>query len=365
MAGGSLLLKVELVWLESGCRPTFRMTLKPAENVPLAPLTTLGIGGPARFFINAKSEEDVFAGLEHSRVNALPVFILGGGSNILVSDEGFDGLVIQVGLKGVEANDNIVTAASGEDWDGFVEHCVANDLAGVECLSGIPGFVGGTPVQNVGAYGQEVSETIIAVRCFDRENSRIVTLKNDQCGFTYRTSIFNTTERDRYVVLSVTYQLVSGGRPKLAYRDLIERFGDTAQTLDEVRDAVINIRKEKSMVIDASDPNSRSAGSFFKNPIVDTEKLDAITGQMGKVPFFEFGDKFKVPAAWLIEKAGFCKGYEYANVGLSAHHVLAIINRGGGTAREVLELKDTIQNKVNDLFGIVLSPEPLFIGFNN
>ncbi len=338
------------------------MSLELKENVSLAPLTTLGIGGPARFFLLAESEEDVADGLAHAREKGVDVFILGGGSNILVADDGFDGLVIQIALKGIESDDGFVTASAGEDWDSFVDHCVSNDLAGVECLSGIPGLVGGTPVQNVGAYGQEVAETITSVRCLDRRTKETVTLDNEQCGFTYRTSIFNSSERDRYVVLRVRFALVKNGRPKIAYRDLVEHFGDNEPSLRDVRDAVIDIRRQKSMVIDAADLNSRSAGSFFKNPIVEKEKLGEMLAGSGKVPFFEFGDKFKIPAAWLIEKAGFSKGFEYGNVGLSANHVLAIVNRGGGTASEILELKDMIQNKVNGMFGIMLTPEPLFVG---
>lgn len=353
--------------------------MKIEENVPLAPLTTLGIGGAAHYFIRAETEEDVIAALAHARENDLKVFVLGGGSNLLVSDDGFNGLVLQVALKGIiggnasvneRADDACgtlvhtrVSARAGEDWDGFVEHCVNNNLAGVECLSGIPGFVGGTPVQNVGAYGQEVSETIVSVRCIDRVSGEIVELSNADCGFSYRTSIFNSTERDRYVVLSVTYQLIHNGGSKVAYKDLINFFDGGKPTLKEVRDAVLKIRREKSMVIDANDPNSRSAGSFFKNPVVEISKLEEIKQSHPNAPHFAFGDKVKIPAAWLIENAGFYKGYVLGNAGISINHTLALINRGNATAAEIIALKDMIQTAVAAKFGITLVPEPMFVGF--
>lgn len=353
-------------------------TFKLQENVPLAPLTTLGIGGNARYFVRAETEAAVAEAVEFADANKLALFILGGGSNILVSDDGFGGLVMQIALKGVSesygstldgssetvSSESVtVTAAAGEDWDAFVAHCVEYGLAGVECLSGIPGFVGGTPVQNVGAYGQEVAEAIVAVRCFDRANRRFVTLSNAECGFSYRTSIFNSTERERYIVLSVTYALRPGGKPKMVYRDLIEHFDGEQPSLVEVREAVLKIRRSKSMVIDDGDPNSRSAGSFFKNPIVEISKLDEIRSRFERVPHFDFGDRVKIPAAWLIENAGFHKGFDLGNAGISTNHTLALVNRGGATAAEMLELKEEIQKGVAAKFGIELQPEPVFVGF--
>jgi UDP-N-acetylmuramate dehydrogenase len=341
------------------------MPLNIKENVSLSPLTTLGIGGAARQFLYAENEDDVAAGLRQASDHGMPVFILGGGSNILVSDQGFDGLVMQIGLKGIDRKGSVVTTASGEDWDPFVAYCVDNDLGGVECMSGIPGFVGGTPVQNVGAYGQEVAETIVEVRCVDRLSGGIVTLSNADCGFTYRTSIFNTTDRDRYIVTAVTFDLTQDGKPKIAYRDLADRFDGKEATLREVREAVIEIRRAKSMVIDPSDPNSRSAGSFFKNAIVTAEKLESLKAELGKVPSFEFGDQFKIPAAWLIETAGFHKGFTMGNTGISSNHSLAIVNRGDAKASDIVALKDRIQSVVEEKFGIVLHPEPVFVGFDN
>jgi UDP-N-acetylmuramate dehydrogenase len=345
------------------------------ENVPLAPLTTLKVGGPARFFVRAESETQVVDALRHAKASSLDVFVLGGGSNILVSDGGFDGLVVQIGIKGIRMSSPAavaggsdlvyLTAQAGEDWDAFVEYCVARDLAGIECLSGIPGFLGGTPVQNVGAYGQEVSETIVGVRCIDRTSGEIVELANAECGFTYRKSIFNSTARERYIVLGVTFELVRRGEPKIVYKDLRDHFADHRPTLGETREAVLRIRRSKSMVIEAGDPNSSSAGSFFKNPIVDVSQLDTIRDLEGPVPHFPAGEsKVKIPAAWLIERSGFEKGFQLGNAGISTRHSLAIVNRGNATAAEIVALKVRIQEKVGQKFGILLQPEPVFIGFD-
>jgi UDP-N-acetylmuramate dehydrogenase len=335
------------------------------DNVPLAPLTTLQVGGPARYFVRAESEDHVIEAFDFARANDLNVFILGGGSNILVSDNGFDGLVLQIASKGISqvANDTLVVAA-GEDWDSFVSYSINENFAGIECLSGIPGTVGGTPVQNVGAYGQEVAETITAVRCFDRVGGHIVELSNERCGFSYRSSIFNTTERDRYIVLSVTYRLVEHGEPKIAYKDLVEHFMGSTPTLAEARDAVLSIRRSKSMVIDRDDPNRRSAGSFFKNPIVDRSKYDEIARDSADaVPHFPASQTaVKIPAAWLIEHSGFHKGFVMGNAGISSNHTLAIINRGGANAAEIIALKNAIQSAVSSKFGIDLVPEPFFVG---
>ena len=339
------------------------------ENILLAPLTTFKIGGAARFFVEAKSEDEIISAFKFAEENELPLFVLGGGSNVLISDEGFDGLVLQVSLKGIEIKKNIVTAKAGEDWDEFVKFCVDSKLAGIECLSGIPGFVGGTPVQNVGAYGQEVSETIETVRAFDRKTKEILELTNADCKFAYRTGIFNTTEKNRFIILAVSFKLIPDGEPKIVYKDLHERYGHRKPTLSAVRKAVLKIRRSKSMVIDEKDPNSQSAGSFFKNPIVSNEEYQLIsqnaeTNDTEDVPKFRVDEnKVKIPAAWLIEKSGFQKGFQFGNVGLSTNHALAIINFGGATAREVLALKNEIQKSVKEKFGIDLQPEPIFVGF--
>ena len=368
------------------------------KNISLAPLTTLKIGGPARFFVRAETEQQVIDAFNFARENQLELFILGGGSNILVSDTGFDGLVVQIALKGILSEPPAIaggltlpgempiarnnhhaiaggsdplqtariTVSAGEDWDEFVEYCVEKDLAGIECMSGIPGFVGGTPVQNVGAYGQEVSETIVAVRCLDRTSGEILQLMNADCGFGYRTSIFNTSMRDRFIVLSVTYALTQGGEPKIVYKDLKNVFDYRTPSMAETREAVLRIRRAKSMVIDANDPNSQSAGSFFKNPIVKKEKIAEIKAKMKieNVPHFTIDENLvKIPAAWLIEGAGFRKGYAKGNVGLSTKHTLAIVNRGTASAQEIVNFMNEVQLKVENDFGIELKPEPVFIGF--
>lgn len=338
------------------------------EQVSLAPFTTLKIGGPARYFVKAESDEDVAAGLNFASDKGLPVFILGGGSNILVADSGFDGVVVHVEMRGLSVGDDVdgrvvVRAAAGEAWDDFVARCVERRLAGVENLSGIPGSVGGTPVQNVGAYGQEVSETIVEVRCFDRSTGQIVSLSNADCGFSYRRSIFNTTVRDRFVVLEVAFAVEQDGRPNLGYKDLERYFEGRTPDLAEVRAAVLSIRGAKSMVINENDRNSRSAGSFFKNPVVDRAKFASICADEGEVPSFPAGEMIKLPAAWLIERAGFEKGFSLGNAGISENHTLALVNRGGAAAAEILELKSLIQVAVNARFGIDLEPEPIFVGF--
>jgi UDP-N-acetylmuramate dehydrogenase len=344
------------------------------ENVPLAPFTTLRIGGMARYFVSATSEDEVMAAFDFAESRDLRLFVLGGGSNILVADTGFDGLVLQVAPKGIfewrEGEGTVyITAQAGEDWDEFVAFCVSKNLQGIECLSGIPGFVGGTPVQNVGAYGQEVSETIVSVRVFDRKRRQILTLSNADCGFAYRTSIFNTAARDIFIVLAVTYALKVGGSPKIAYKDLHNVFGERFPSLTETRDAVLKIRRAKSMVIDEADPNSCSAGSFFKNPVISQEEfahVQKVSEQMGfgLVPTFPATNgRVKVPAAWLIERTGFSKGYKKGKAGLSANHTLAVINLGDATAADVLALKEEIEDRVKGVFSISISPEPVFIGF--
>lgn len=348
------------------------------STVVLAPFTTLGVGGPARYFLQANIETEIIAGLEFASTQKLPVFVLGGGSNVLISDSGFDGLVIHIRMDRtgdrfktdeLEASrvggwSRRITAGAGENWDDFVQFCVENHLAGVECLSGIPGTVGGTPVQNVGAYGQDVSETIDSVGCIDRETFRSVRFTNRECGFSYRKSIFNSYFIDRYIVYDVTYELIVGGKPKIAYTDLSEFFGSRVPDLGEMREAVIGIRQAKSMVIDANDPNSKSVGSFFKNPILSDRQFNKLRSEYPGVPGFVVANgQFKIPAAWLIENAGFVKGFRIGNAGISTKHSLAIINYGNASAAEIIDLAKAIQNEVKRRFDIELAPEPVFIGF--
>lgn len=342
--------------------------IKLRRDVKLAPLTTLGVGGKASLFLTARTEADVSAAVKLTDGEGIELFVLGGGSNVLVSDDGFDGLVLKMHIRGtsvIDAMDGMVRikANAGEDWDGLVEDCVQKNLAGIECLSGIPGLVGGTPIQNVGAYGQEVSETIESVRCYDRQERRVVSLTNAECGFAYRTSIFNSTDRGRYIVLSVNFVLRQGGEPTIAYKDLKDRFGDNRPTLQEVRNTVLSIRRSKSMVIDESDPNSKSAGSFFKNPVVENGRFDEMQADFGTIPHFPFEGRVKIPAAWLIDKSGFGKGYVMGNAGISTKHNLALINRGKARAKEIVALQEHITDEVRDKFDIVLAPEPVFVGF--
>ena len=337
------------------------------ENVLLAPLTTIGIGGPARFFLRATSVDELREGLAWAEDRK--VFILGGGSNLLISDAGFDGLVIHLDLRGitVESEDEhaMVKVAAGEPWDGFVAHAVANGWAGVECLSGIPGSTGATPIQNVGAYGQEVAETIARVEALDRTTGTVVWFTNRDCRFGYRSSLFKNYERERYVVLSVTFRLKRNGCATIRYPELqkyVDERGVSVEDLQGVRESVIAIRKRKGMVLDPTDPDTRSDGSFFMNPILSVSEYEAFARIAPDAPHFPSGDEVKLSAAWLIEHAGFHKGFVHGNVGLSTKHSLAVINRGGGTAREVVELVRMIQQKVREEFGVEMHPEPNFVG---
>ncbi|HYP50433.1 MAG TPA: UDP-N-acetylmuramate dehydrogenase [Pyrinomonadaceae bacterium] len=354
------------------------MGFEVIENYALAPLTTLKVGGAARFFVRAKDENEIAEAVNFARKRDLPIFVLGGGSNVLISDEGFDGLVLKIANRGIEVvreeNNVRITAQAGEDWDEFVHFCVEENLAGVECLSGIPGSVGGTPVQNVGAYGQEVAETIVCVRVLERASGKFFDLSNADCCFAYRSSIFNTTERDRFIVLAVSFVLQPNGEPAIRSKDLQQFFALEKPNLKETRDAVLQIRRAKSMVIATDDPNSQSAGSFFKNPVVETEKFARIAEIAHRLkfienkslpPHFPAGENsVKIPAAWLIEKAGFQKGYTKNNrAGISSNHTLAIVNRGAANASDILDLAKEIQLRVWEVFGVELKPEPVFVGF--
>ncbi len=347
------------------------------ENIPLAPLTTFRIGGPARFFVEAKSRAEVQEAVAFSRARNQPLFILGGGSNLLVSDSGFPGLVLKIAIPGIEqrpgTNDEgkvLFELGAGESWDRFVSHAVLAECAGVECLSGIPGSVGGTPVQNVGAYGQEVSQTIESVEVFDLKDGQIRELCREACGFAYRSSIFNTTERGRFIILRVIYALTPGGEPRIAYADLQRHFAgrETRPNLAETREAVRHIRALKGMLITPGDPDSQSAGSFFKNPVLSEEQHEDLRRRAVArgltIPAYPALEKSrKISAAWLVEHSGFSRGYGSGHVGISSKHSLAIINRGEATAAEVLALKDQIQQRVQEIWGVALEPEPVMVGF--
>ncbi|MGB9408061.1 MAG: UDP-N-acetylmuramate dehydrogenase [Terracidiphilus sp.] len=348
------------------------------ENKPLAPFTTFGIGGPAHWFVEAASEEEIAVAAAWARERGVALFVLGGGSNLLVADAGFDGLVVRVGLRGITAADApgdsdhmIYQAAAGEDWDHFLERTVQDCCAGVECLAGIPGTVGGTPVQNVGAYGQEVASVLSRVRAFDLREHRFVEFAAAECGFAYRRSRFNSVDRGRYVVTRVDYRLTPGGAPTLRYAELQRAFPEGVQpSLAEVAAQVRRVRQAKGMLMVEGDPDCRSAGSFFKNPVVDEEQLRQITSSSEKAPpRFPAGPgaenpgQVKVPAAWLIEQSGFAKGYTRGAAAVSSRHTLALVNLGGAKAAEVLALAGEITAAVEGRFGIRLEMEPVMIGF--
>jgi UDP-N-acetylmuramate dehydrogenase len=349
------------------------------ENVPLAPFTTMGVGGPARFFIKAAEEAQISDAMEFAHARGCPVFILGGGSNIVVSDKGFPGLIIKIELPGIQSigdeDSSEISAGAGVEWDSFVQYAVNRNLGGIECLSGIPGTVGGAPVQNIGAYGEEMSDVILGIRVLDRTSRSIIQLDRADCQFSYRSSIFNTTQKDRYIILRVEFSLPADGKPSIHYKDLQHHFGPNSKmpTLDEVRKAVLRIRESKAMVLRDDDADSKSVGSFFKNPVL---KLDAVAdierearargiiGARESIPRFPAHEGTeKLPAAWLIEHAGFHKGYILGRAGISSKHALAIVNRGGATAREIIDLMHMIQIRVLELFGVTLDPEPVFVGF--
>ncbi len=347
-----------------------------SENQPLAPLTTFGIGGPARWFVQAKSEEDVAEACEWTRSRNIPLFVLGGGSNILVSDRGFPGLVMHVELQGIAWEGDVLRAAAGEPWEHCVQQAIEGGYAGLECLAGIPGTVGGTPVQNVGAYGQEVASVIERVRAFDIGKQRFVEFSGAECGFSYRRSRFNTTDRGRFIVTRVEYRLRPGGEPAVHYPDLARALMETEEpTVAEIAAAVRQIRQNKGMLIVEGDPNCRSAGSFFKNPIVTKKQAREIVehGQglswTKDPPQFPAGDGLvKLPAAWLIEEAGFYRGYRLRRAGISRLHTLALVNygdddKGGTTAAEIIALADKISAGVQRQFGIRLEMEPEKVGF--
>lgn len=354
--------------------------MRVEENKALAALTTLGVGGQARWFIEAASESDVVAAVAWAREQGVPLFVLGGGSNLLVADEGFEGAVLHVRLLGVrqiERNGQVVyQAAAGEDWDSFVRRCIADESAGLECLSGIPGTVGGTPVQNVGAYGQEVATSIETVRTYDMKAAEFVEFSNAECGFAYRRSRFNTVDHGRYVVTRVDYRLTPGGAPTLRYAELQRLFAaQPIPSLGDVAEAVRGLRRAKGMLLQEGDPDCRSAGSFFKNPVVSGEQVKHVALIAGEVPPTfsvapadgrspdEVSDSVKIPAAWLIERAGFTKGFTRGAAGLSSRHTLALINRGGARASEILGLAGEIADAVFARFGVQLEREPVLLGF--
>lgn len=356
------------------------------EHVPLAPLTTIGLGGEAKYFTASASADELRASLREAKRRGLRVQVLGGGSNCIFSDDGFDGLVINVAGRGIAWSDEGDTLSAsvqaGEVWDEFVRQCAERGVSGVECLSGIPGSVGATPIQNVGAYGQEVKDTIRSVTAMHRVSGDVRTFSSAECEFDYRDSRFKTREKDRWIVMEVTFTLRKRGAPVIVYPELRRYLEQTlgavelgATATEEeasarlllVRDAVIALRRKKSMVIDPHDPNTRSVGSFFMNPVIDADVFAALKARWERahpgeqIPSYPAGHLVKVPAAWLIEHAGFGKGYKgRGGAAISSNHTLALIN-AGGTTRDVLALAQEIQDGVTSVFGIRLMREAIVV----
>jgi UDP-N-acetylmuramate dehydrogenase len=344
-------------------------TLQVRENILLAPFTTFGIGGPARYFATATTEAEVEQAVAWASNRSVPLFVLGGGSNLLVRDAGFNGLVLHIAICGIDRiGADQLDVGAGESWDALVDHAIGLNLAGMECLAGIPGSVGGTPVQNVGAYGQEVSETIESVRAFDRHTAAFADLSNLDCHFRYRESLFNTDQPGRYIVTRVRFKLRPNGSPTLRYAELQRHFADAlGPTLSALATTVRDIRLSKGMLIIAGDADTRSAGSFFKNPIVPSAALARIAAATAKdptsIPHWPTpGGEVKLPAAWLLEQAGFTKGYSEGPAAISTRHTLALTNRNGATCADILRLQDHIVETVLARFSITLEREPVLLG---
>ena len=345
------------------------------QNISLKEYTTIKLGGFAKYFAECNSEEEIKDALIYSQQNKLKTFILGGGSNVVFSDNGFNGLVIKINLKGLqihsETKDRIILKVSaGENWDNFVKYCVNNNLAGLECLSGIPGSVGASPMQNIGAYGQEVKNTIIYVKTLDRETFKPVVFTNEDCDFGYRQSRFKNQDKDRYIITEVMFRLVRGGEPEIKYPELIKSIYEDIKPedtingkpgLSKVRETVLNLRRKKSMVVDENDPDSVSCGSFFLNPVISEddfkELLNKIPHTETQIPNYPTEEGIKLSSAFLIEQSGFVKGFTKNGIGISSKHSLAIINMGG-TTKALIELTEEIKSAVYQKFGISLVPEP-------
>jgi UDP-N-acetylmuramate dehydrogenase len=330
------------------------------------------VGGPARFLVEARAEGEVVEAAALADRHGLPLLPLGQGSNVVVADRGVEAVVVSVELRGL-ATRNVgdaveVTAGAGEPWDRLVATTVGRGWAGLECLSGIPGLAGATPIQNVGAYGQDVGTVVTAVRALDRESGRVVTLAPAACGFAYRDSAFKRRPGG-HVVLGVTYRLVPGGPPAVRYAELAAHLSARSldpPTLADVREAVVRIRRAKSMVLDPADPNARSCGSFFLNPVVEATTAAQVAdaaGDPAMPSWIEADGRVKLSAAWLIERAGFQRGQQDGAVGLSTRHSLAVVVHAGARAADVVRFGRRLQDAVAGRYGICLVPEPVFWGF--
>ncbi|GEM_PF-2180 len=339
----------------------------------LSRYTTMGLGGEANSFVRAQKTTDVVDAVRQTNDQETPLFVLGGGSNLVVADAGVQGTVLKIELRGIEVRSKrdvvLVTVGAGENWHDFAQQMTAAHFAGVECLGGIPGSVGATPIQNVGAYGQEVSQTIQSVTVLDRNTLEVKKLSNKKCAFSYRSSVFKRSSKDRYIVLTVTFSLRPDGRPCIRNGELsrtLEAQGD-AHSLQDVFDTVVNLRRKKSMVFDPADENSRSCGSFFVNAQVTEAIFQQISQEFGAPPPHFPGEKglIKIPSAWLIEQSGFPKGYSIGGaVGLSTKHTLALVSHSGASATELVTFARHIRQKVEERMHVRLAPEPNFWGFS-
>ena len=337
---------------------------------PLAPLTTLKVGGSADQLITVTTEAELIDAVSASDAAGRPVLILAGGSNVVISDEPFVGDVIRVHTRGVDVVDRsdcagvTLTVAAGEPWDDVVSHAVGQGWVGIEALSGIPGSAGATPIQNVGAYGQEVAQTIAQVRTFDRQDKVIKTFAAADCDFGYRSSMFR--HNDRWLVLDVTFQLALGTMSTpVAYAELAQALSiEVSQRapLADVRSAVLDLRQSKSMVINATDPDAQSAGSFFTNPLLTAEQAANLPAAAPRWPASQ--GQIKTSAAWLIEQAGFVRGFRSGSAGISSKHTLALTTQSPASAADVIALARLIIDSVDQAFGIVLSVEPTLVGLS-
>jgi UDP-N-acetylmuramate dehydrogenase len=347
-------------------------------NVCLAPFTTLELGGPAHHLVEVRDEAEAVEAIRWAHGLGQEVGILGGGSNVVVSDHGFDGTVVRMASRGIDVAKTErsirLTAAAGEPWDDLVALAVGEGWAGLECLSGIPGLAGATPIQNVGAYGQDVSGSIVAVRVLDLRRDEALELAAPECGFAYRDSVFKR-EPGRFVVLAVTFALRPAGAPTVAYEELGRALAvrRVMPGLADVREAVLDLRRAKAMVLDPDGENRRSVGSFFLNPVVGLDEADALAKRAvaigavshpDELPSFPAADgRVKVPAAWLVEHAGFPRGTRVGHFAISSRHALALVHFGGGSSAELVSFARAVRDAVTDRFGVELRPEPSFLGF--
>lgn len=348
------------------------------QSPPLSKFTTIGLGGPAEKLIIVRTWKELVKAVASCKENNTPFFVLGGGSNVVFSDAGYPGTVLKMETRGIETvfeyavgGKTSVRVKAGEHWDSFVAWTVANNLQGLECLSGIPGSCGATPIQNVGAYGQEVANTIIEVEALDTETLKKCLFSKEECHFSYRNSLFKTEAPGRYIITAVTFSLKRNGEPDIRYAELKQAAVESeAKTLAQVRELVIGIRRKKGMVVDPLDPDSKSCGSFFTNPIVPEnlvaevrQRCEARNIDHEKMPVFPYRPgEVKLSAAWLIERSGVQKGFTQNGAGISSKHSLALVNRGGSTI-DLLAVKDLVQESVKSVFGIHLEPEPVMAGF--